>query len=473
MAPLRVTAVIGLLILASCMIGPDYKKPDVAALVPTDWRWKVAAPQDTSPKGPWWTVFDDPTLDELETIAVSNNQNLRAAVARVDEARAVARLSRSEFFPELSLDPSYRRERTSGNPPTPIPFPIPAANLSTYSVPLDLSYEIDLWGRVRRSFESAQAQAQASVSDYENVLLTLTADVAVNYFLVRALDAEIATLRRTLRSRSESLRILKERFAAGVVLGSDVEQANTAFATAETDLADVIRQRAETLNALAVLCGTPASTFELDERATAASPVAVPADLPSALLERRPDIARAERILAVRNAQIGVARAAYFPSIHLTGQGGFLSNDAGNLFSSDSRVWSIGPRISIPLFTAGRTTAEVKRSEAAYEEALADYRQSVLVAFREVEDSLAQITLRNDQARAQTDALTSAKHVVALAQVRYDAGTVNYLEVAEAERNALFQERRQVQLHGQRFAASVRLIKALGGSWDRRSLAAR
>jgi multidrug efflux system outer membrane protein len=199
----------------------------------------------------------------------------------------------------------------------------------------------------------------------------------------------------------------------------------------------------------------------------------VPADLPSALLERRPDIARAERNLAARNAQIGVARAAYFPSIHLTGQGGFLSNDAGNLFSSDSRVWSIGPRISIPLFTAGRTTAEVKRSEAAYEEALADYRQSVLVAFREVEDSLAQITLRNDQARAQTDALTSAKHVVALAQVRYDAGTVNYLEVAEAERNALFQERRQVQLHGQRFAASVRLIKALGGSWDRRSLAAR
>ncbi|MGZ5141834.1 MAG: efflux transporter outer membrane subunit [Burkholderiales bacterium] len=195
--------------------------------------------------------------------------------------------------------------------------------------------------------------------------------------------------------------------------------------------------------------------------------------MPSTLLERRPDIARAERNLAARNAQIGIARAAYFPSIHLTGQGGFLSNEAGTLFSSDSRVWSIGPRISIPLFTGGRTAAEVKRSEAAYEEALAEYRQSVLVAFREVEDSLAQIALRNDQARAQTDALTSARHVVALAQVRYDAGTVNYLEVADAERNALLQERRQVQLHGQRFAASVRLIKALGGSWDRRSLAAR
>jgi multidrug efflux system outer membrane protein len=258
---------------------------------------------------------------------------------------------------------------------------------------------------------------------------------------------------------------LSERIAAGVVLGSDLEQAKTALATTKGDLTDVVRQRSETLHALGVLCGTNASTFHLAEQPLAGAPVVVPAELPSTLLERRPDIARAERNLMARNAQIGVARAAYFPSIHLTGQGGFLSKEAGNLLTGDSRVWSIAPGIRIPLFTAGRISADVRRAEAAYEEALAEYRQSVLVALREVEDSLAQIALRNQQAQAQGEAIASARHVIALAKARYDAGTVNFLEVADAERNALQQERRQAQLQGQRFAASVRLIKALGGGW--------
>jgi multidrug efflux system outer membrane protein len=467
MPPLRTAAVCAaLLLMAACTVGPNYRKPDVSDLVPADWHWKVAAANDTAPKGEWWKVFQDPALDQLEASAVADSSSLRAAVARVDEARAIARLTRAQFFPELTLDPSVQRERTSGNPPTPIPFPIPSANLNTFSVPLDLSYEVDLWGRVRRSFESARAQAQASASDYENILLTLTADVAVNYFLVRSLDAEIAALRGTVESRRGSVGILQERFAAGVVLGSDLEQANAQLATAQSELADARRRRTETLHALAVLCGKPASAFEIPERPMTAHAVTIPPALPSTLLERRPDIARAERNLVARNAQIGVARAAYFPAIQLVGQGGFLSDTARSLFSSDSRVWSIGPRVSIPLFTGGRTAADVKRAQAVYEEGMAEYRVAILAAFREVEDSLAQIALRDEQARAQAEALRSARHVMTLAKTRYDAGTVNYLEVADAERNLLEHQRRQAQIDGQRFAASVRLIKALGGGWE-------
>ena len=462
----RITAILTIFLLAACTVGPDYRKPDVAELVPNDWRWKPAAAQDAVPKGEWWKAFGDPVLDRLEATALGANPTLRAAVARVDEARAVARLARSQFYPQVTLDASAKRERTSGNLPTPIPFNVPAANFNTFTLPLDLSYEIDLWGRVRRSLESARAQAEASVSDQQNVLLTLTADVAINYFLVRTLDAEIATLRGTLDSRADSLRILEGRFAAGVALGADVEQARTQLATAQTDLADVRRQRAETVDALAVLCGKPPSAFELEQRPLQAREITMPAILPSELLERRPDIARAERALAARNAQIGVARAAYFPSVQLIGQAGFLSDDASRLLSADSRVWSIGPRISLPIFTAGRTAADVQRAEAVYEEALADYRLAVLIAFREVEDSLAQIVLRGEQSHAQDAAVRSASNVLSLARARYQAGTVTYLEVADAERNLLQQARRQAQLQGQRYASMVRLVKALGGGWE-------
>jgi len=462
----RIAAIVLITGLAACTVGPDYRKPDVSELVPAEWRWKPAKSNDAAPKGEWWRAFGDPVLDELEATALAGSPTLRAAVARVDEARAVARIARAEFFPQVTLDPSAKRERTSGNLPTPIPFRVPAANLSTFSLPLDLSYEIDLWGRVRRSLESARAQAEASVSDHQNVLLTLTADVAINYFLVRTLDAEITALRRTVDSRSDSLRILKERLAAGVALGADVEQATTQLATAQADLADATRQRAEALDALAVLCGKPASGFDLAQRPLELRELAMPAVLPSELLERRPDIARAERALAARNAQIGVARAAYFPSVQLVGQAGLLSDQASRLFSADSRVWSIGPHVSLPIFTGGRIAADVKRAEAAYEEALAEYRLAVLVAFREVEDSLAQLVLRGEQARAQETAMRSALNVLTLARARYQAGTANYLEVADAERNLLQQERRLAQLQGQRYASMVRLVKALGGGWD-------
>lgn len=460
-----------LALLCSCAVGPDYKRPDVANITPQDWRWKIAEPKDALPKGEWWKLFKDPALDDLEAVAVSNNENLRAAVARIDEYRAAAGISRSQFFPELSLDPSASRQRTSANQPIAIPIPpqfrVTSVHLNSFSVPLDLSYEVDLWGRVRRSLESAQAQAQAGVADYHNVLLTLTADVAVNYFTVRSLDAEIAILRRTVELHGESIRIFIDRFKIGTIPESDLAQTKTDLASAKAELADTARQRAETLNAIALLCGRPASSFELREDPLTAEPPVIPAGLPSSLLERRPDIASAERNLAAKNAQIGVAKAAYFPVLSLTGQAGYLSNKVDNLFADGSRIWSFGPGVSIPLFTGGRTAAGVDQAKASYEESLADYRQTVLTAFKEVEDSLAQIVFTDEQTTAQSEAIASAEQINMLAKDRFEAGAISRSELLDAEQNKLQYERQKAQTEGRRFGASVRLIKALGGGWER------
>ena len=457
-----------LAVLCSCAIGPDYKRPDVTDITPPDWHWKIAEPNDSIPKGEWWKLFKDPALDELESGAVANNQNLRAAVARIDQSRAFARLTRSQFFPELSLDPSFSRQRTSANQPIALPSSIKltSMHLNTFSIPLDLSYEVDLWGRVRRSLESAQAQAEAGVADYYSVLLTLTADVAANYFTVRALDDEIAILRRTVELRDESVHILNDRFEIGTISETDLARAKTELASAKAELSDVARRRAETLNAIALLCGKPASTFEILERPSTAEPPVIPAGMPSSLLERRPDIARAERNLAAKNAQIGVARAAYFPVLHLTGQAGYLSSSVDNLFSDGSRIWSFGPSVSLPLFTGGRTAASVDQAKASYEESLADYRQTVLTAFKEIEDSLAQIVFTNEQAAAQDEALAAAERVNTLAQSRYEAGATSSFELVDTERNKLQYARQKAQSSGQRFSAIVRLIKALGGGWE-------
>lgn len=461
--PLLLSIVI--LALCSCMVGPDFKKPIVTDITPVDWRWKVAEPSDAMPKGAWWTIFNDQVLNDLESAAVASNQDLRAAVARVDEARAAARISRSRFFPEITLDPLAKRERTSGNLPTPIPVPIPAAYINTFSVPFDLSYEVDLWGRVRRSFEAAVAQAASSVSDYENVLLTLTADTALNYFLIRSLDAEIRVVQDSIQSRQETVRILTGRFQAGSIPEVELAQARREVAIAKADLADAQRQRAETMNALALLCGKPPSDFDFPTGAMPAPPPDVPVGLPSSLLERRPDIARAEQTLAAKNAQIGVAKAAYFPVITLTGQSGFLSAEADKLFTNATWVGNISPGIKLPLFNAGRTAAEVKQAEAVCLESLAAYRQTVLTAFKEVEDSLAQIDLRASQATSQAEAVAEAAKAANLGRARYEIGTTNYLEFLDADRSRLQQERKRVQIEGQRHAATVRLIKALGGGW--------
>lgn len=451
-------------LLSACAVGPDYKKPEVVD-TPPDYRWKKAEPRDDHPKENWWSVYHNAELDALITQAVANNQQLHMAVARVEQSRARSRLTASDFFPHADINAAASRQRSSANAPLPFPMKVPSLTYNSFSVPLDLSYEVDLWGRVRRSFESAQSQAQANAANYQNVLLVLTADVASNYFLLRSYDAQIDVLRRTLDFRQKEVELQTKRFTAGMISDFDLTRAKTEKATAQSDLAEVRRRRAETEANLSLLCGQMASSFQIKEKSLDQTPPEVPTGLPSQLLERRPDVAQAERTLAARNAEIGVAYAAFFPSVRLTGQGGYLSAETSDLFAWESRVWSFGPSISLPIFEGGRNTAQLKAARAAYDEAVAAYRQQVLTAFKDVEIALAQTRFYKEQGDANLEALQSTRRAAFLADERYSRGLISYLDVIEVQRSLLAQELQTARLLGQRLITSVRLIEALGGSW--------
>jgi multidrug efflux system outer membrane protein len=457
-------------------VGPDYQRPTTAA--PATYKaealgsWKEGQPLDHVPKGAWWEIFEDAALNDLERRAVAANQELRAAVARVDQARATARVARSELLPSLDFNPAWRRERFS---PTQEPS-FGDLTATTFRVPLDLSYEIDLWGRVRRGFEAARADASASVAALHNVLLLLQADVAQNYFASRALDTEMAIVARTVDLRKEQVRLVRSRFEGGIGNELDVARAETELATAEAEAASLARRRAELENALAILIGTNPAAFNLAALPSAATnwnpqPPAVPAGLPAELLERRPDVAEAERQLAAANARIGVAKAAFFPVVRLTASGGYLSGELDTLFNWESRAWTLGPSVSLPIFAGGRNRANLARSKAVFEESVARYRQQILVAFGDVEDSLAGIHHLAKQAAAQDRAVANARRAAELADERYRAGIVSYLEVVDADRAALDTQRGSAQLSGQRLIAATRLIKALGGGWSEELLA--
>ncbi|MDB6055087.1 MAG: transporter, hydrophobe/amphiphile efflux family [Verrucomicrobiales bacterium] len=456
---------------ANAAVGPDYQRPSTPtpesykSLDSTN-KWKEAKPLDDSSKGKWWEIFGDSQLNELEEQAFTGNQDLKAAVARVDQSRASARVARSQFFPNITLDPSFQRQKYS---PNQIPsFGNVTAN--TLTAPVDLSYEIDLWGRIKRGFEGARAEAGATVAAWQNVLLTLQADIAQTYFSIRSADAEIATLSGTLGLRNEQLQLTRGRFEGGIGNELDIARAETEVALTEAESAAIAQRRAELENALAILLGANPSTFKLAPLETTGShwsPKApgIPAGLPSALLERRPDVSEAERQLAAANSRIGVAKAAFFPVLRLTGSAGYVSSDLDSLFSWDSKVWSIGPSLSLPIFAGGRNKANLARSRSAYEEAVAHYRQRVLVAFGEVENSLSGIKFLTLQAAAQDRAMASAQRAADLATQRYTSGIVNYLDVVDANRAALATRRAQAQLTGQQLNATVQLIKAIGGSW--------
>ncbi len=452
-------------------IGPDYRRPTNA--LPAGYKaaelgaWKEGGPLDHVPKGNWWEIFGDAGLNELELQAGKANQELKGAVARVDQARATARVARSELLPTLDFDPSFNRQRFSPNQEA----GFGGVTVNTFRTPLDLSYEIDLWGRVRRGFESARADAQASLAAFYNVLLTLQGDVAQNYFALRALDAEIATVSATVNLRHEQVRLVRSRFEGGVGSELDVARAETELATTEAEAASLAQRRARLENALAILVGASPAAFKLPALKDANAPwnpqpPAVPAGLPADLLERRPDVAEAERQLAAANARIGVAKAAFFPALALTGSGGYVSADLENLFNWESRAWSIGPSLSLPIFAGGRNRANYQRSQAAFAEAIARYRQQVLVAFGDVENSLAGMRFLIDQAAAQQRAVTNSRRAAELATDRYRAGIVSYLEVVDASRDALQSERANAQIAGQRLITAVQLIKALGGGWS-------
>ncbi|HLZ53453.1 MAG TPA: efflux transporter outer membrane subunit, partial [Verrucomicrobiae bacterium] len=417
-------------------IGPDYHPPTNS--VPAAYKagapgsWKMGRPLDTVPKGNWWEIFDDTNLNGLEVQASQANQALQGAVARVDQARATARVARSDLLPSLDLAPSFTRQRYSPNAEP--SFGSLTAN--TFNTPLDLSYEVDLWGRVRRGFESTRADAQASLAEYYNVLLTLQSDVAQNYFALRSLDAEIATVTGTVDLRREQVKLVRSRYEGGIGSQLEVAQAETELATTEADAASLAQRRDELENAIAILVGQNPSDFHMPAQSAsnwAPPPPEIPTGLPDDLLERRPDVAQAERQLASANAKIGVAKAAFFPVLTLTGSGGYVSGDLDTLFNWSSRTWSVGPSLSLPIFAGGRNRANYQRSQAAYREAVALYRQQVLVAFGDVEDSLAGIRHLADQAAAQQRAVANARRAANLADDRYRSGIVSYIEVVDAD----------------------------------------
>lgn len=431
--------------------------------------WKVGEPADVLARGEWWKLFTDPTLDELESRALAANQDLRAAATRVEQARAAAGIARSSYWPQIAANGSVVRDHTSSTTET----VFPNATTTTYRTPLSVSWEIDLFGRIRHLSASARADAEASVAAFEAVRLALTSDVAANYFSLRVLDQEVALVREGIALRRRSRELAQSRFSNGLVTEFDVARADAELATAEADSAALANRRAALQNALAVLVGAGAPDFQFASRsseltdAKAFNPPDIPVGLPSSLLERRPDIATAERTLAAANARIGVAKAAFFPAISLTGAAGFASGEIDRLFKADSRIWSIGPSIYLPIFQSGRNRANLDRSRAAYDESVAVFRQRVLVAFREVQDALAATQFLAEQAAAQGRALTAARRATALVQTRYDAGLVSYLEVIDAQRTSLSVERASAQLGALRLNTSVALIKALGGGWHR------
>jgi outer membrane protein, multidrug efflux system len=454
---------------AGCaVVGPNYRRPDEKT--PEQWKtqvdpafWQPAVPRDEESPGPWWDVFDDAALTELERQALEANQDIRQAAARVEQARALARVSRADLFPSAATNPSYSRFKSS------------AAGFGgegsfegkIYNLPFDLSYEVDLWGKVRRSFEASRAEAEASLAQRKFVELAVTADVARRYFELRQLDAEAELLRQALDLRGKALEIARQRASGGLVSELDVERAKTEWSAAESELFDVQRRRAETENALAVLCGRNASDFKVDiVPLTAETPLPeIPPGLPSQLLERRPDVAEAERRLASASARIGVAHAAFFPSLRLTGSAGYVSTELDSLLDPTSEVWSISPSVSLPIFAGGRNVANLDAAAARYDEAFAVYREQVLVAFADTENALANLQWLGQQARAQADFVDAARRSASISDERYRQGLVGYLESVDAERQRLQAERGAVQILSSRLVSSVFLIKALGGDW--------
>lgn len=455
-------ALAGSLFLSGCAVGPDYKKPETPAppAFVESGPWKTAAPRDQLPKGTWWSIYHDSVIDRLEMQATQASPTIQAAVARRDQARALARFDRADLFPRLDVDASAERQRTAPTRTS------PAVTSNTFTLPLDLGYEVDLWGRVRRSVESARATAEASDADYHNVLLGVQADVARAYFSLRALDVERSLVARTLESRQRSLGITRRRADLGASAELDVSLAQTELATAESDLIAIDQQRTALRYSLAVLCGQLPESFDVEANATPLGDApAIPMGLPSELLERRPDVASAERSLAATNARIGVAKAAFFPSVSLTGSAGYRSSDADSLLDWGNRQWSIGPSISLPIFTGGANKANYERAQAVYAEALAGYRNSVLAAFGEVETSLSDLRRLSERSTVLERAVVSSRRAADLVLIRYRAGQVNYLDVTDADRTAITNERLAAQIRGQHLVASVLLIKALGGGW--------
>jgi len=472
----------GLTLLTACSVGPDYVRP--TAVAPPVFKemsgWKVARPQDHVSRGKWWEIYGDPSLNALAEQVDLSNENVAVAVAQFKQARALVQAARAAYFPQVTAGASFMRSRSSAN--------VGGSNgnnggisstgsssgssstTSTFLLPIDVSWDVDVWGKVRRSVEANQAGAQASAADLAAVRLTVQAELAQDYFQLRALDAQKQLLDTTASAFSKTLELTRNRYASGVASRADMLLAETQLKSTQAQAIDVGVQRAQLEHAIAVLIGKPASVVTIPFAPLAAVPPSIPAGVPSELLERRPDIAAAERRIAAANAQIGVAEAAYYPSVTLSASAGFESPDLSHWLSWPNRFWSFGPAISETLYDGGLRRAQTDQAWAVYEANVASYRQTVLTGFQEVEDNLAALRILEEEAKVQGEAVRAAQQSVMITTNQYKAGIASYLEVIVTQAAELSNERTAVTILGNRMTASVLLIKALGGGWHASAL---
>ena len=465
-----------ILLLSGCMVGPNYVKP-AAPLAPgfkeaTAWKegdgWKIAKPDETLPRGKWWELYGDAKLNELEEQVDPSNQTLKITEANFRQARTAIRFNRAAEAPTIGTSPSISAVRASANQPY---FPSGLANNGSgdFTLPFDLSYEIDLWGRIRRTVTAAREEAQASAADLETARLSLHAELAFDYFEVRSADAQEDLLIDTVDAYSRALQLTKDRFLGGAAPKSDVAQAQTQLDAARVLATDITVQRAQYEHALAILIGKPPAAFSLPPVPLNIQPPQLPSApvvLSAQLLERRPDIAAAERRMAAANEQIGIAQAAYYPTLNLAASVGLEGSSLLNWFNWPSRFWAVGPGLSETLFDAGRRRATTESARAGYDGSVANYRQSVLTSFQQVEDNLTVLRVLSTESVQQHEATASAEESLRLFQNRYAGGVDTYLQVVTSQTTALANERNDIDLMRRRLEANVLLIKATGGGWD-------
>jgi len=468
---------ITLLLLAGCTVGPDYQRPDAptgagfkeAADAPPG--WKLGTPGDGIPKGAWWSIYHDPVLDGLETQVALSNQNIKSFEAQYRSAEAIVDEARSQEYPTVGVSAGVTRSR-GGTGSTGTGTGGGGAR-TQYTAEGTASWDLDLWGRIRRQVESDKASAAVSAADLANATLSAQETLATDYFQLRGQDALTRLLADTVKADQEALRITQNQYDAGTAAPSDVATAQTQLASAQAQLiaAGVTRQQFE--HAIAVLTGVPPSALTLPPGALATDVPVAPPGLPSALLERRPDIAAAERTMAEENALIGVAVAAYYPDISLSADYGFEGNPIGKLFRAANRIWSLGASASETLFDGGERSAAIRQAQATYDSSVATYRQTVLTAFQQVEDELSDLRILQQQAGAETEAVRAGQHALDIALNEYRAGTVDYTTVVTAQTALLGNQQAALTVQQNRLVASATLVEALGGGWTSEDLAAR
>ena len=459
------------ILFAGCNLAPKYTKPSVQT--PAAYKeststglnatelWKIAVPGDNMIRGNWWEMFNEPELNAFEIKVSASNQSVASALANFMAARAVVKQFRSQYFPTASVNPSVTTSRQAS-----ASAPAKGATSTEFALPFDASWEPDFWGRIRNTVKATSLEAQATQADLENVRLTIQAEVAVDYFELHILDAQKKLLEASARAYQETLKLTEIQAGAGLASGQDIALAELQFNITSAQATDLGIHRAQLEHTIAMLLGQPASSFSIATNPISAKPIAIPFGVPSQLLERRPDVAAAERRVAEANMRIGVARAAYFPSITLDGTGGYQNSSLGNLFSGPGLVWSVGSTMAQTLFDGGLRKAVTQQTRAVYMGTVANYRQTVLAAFQQVEDNLSNLRILSQEIQQQNAAVESSKNYLKLANARYQSGLDGYLNVITAEVNVQANQQTSLNLRMAQLTASVQLVKALGGDWD-------